>query len=108
MPSRAERSQLLEVWRGATVLLMKLRELDPRGRPELQLVPDAGVEIHWRSGRNGNLKRVLQVESVAEAVRAYVRAGIIAKADAVEEQHRLEQALAAGLQSPHTSGTGVG
>ena len=108
MPSRAERSQLLEVWRGATVLLMKLRELDPRGRPELQLVPDAGVEIHWRSGRNGNLNRVLQVESVAEAVRAYVRAGIIAKADAVEEQHKLEQALASGLQSPHTSGTGIG
>lgn len=107
MPSRAERRQLLEAWRGATALLMKLRERDPRGRPELQLVPNTGVEIHWRSGRNGNLSRVLQVESVAEAVRAYVRAGVIAEDGAVEEQRRLERALASGLQSPHTSGTGV-
>ena len=107
MPSRAERRQLLEAWRGATALLLKLRERDPRGRPELQLVPNAGVEIHWRSGRNGDLSRVLQVESVAEAVRAYVRAGVISESGAVEEQRRLERALASGLQSPYTSGTGV-
>ena len=93
MPDRAERNRLLEVWRGATTLLTALRVQDPHGGPELQLVPDTGVVIHWRSGRNGELKRLLQVESVAEAVRAYVSAGVIAAAEAAAEQHKLEQAL---------------
>lgn len=96
MPDRAERNRLLEVWRGATTLLTALRVQDPRGGPELQLVSDTGVVIHWRSGRNGELKRLLQVESVAEAVRAYVGAGVIAAAEAAVEQHKLEQALGKG------------
>ena len=94
MPGRAERNQLLEVWRGATGLLTVLKAQDPEGSPELQLIPETGVEIHWRPGRNGNLKRILQVESVAEAVRAYVGAGIIAATEAAAEQRKLEQALA--------------
>ena len=91
MPSRAERNRLLEAWRGAIGLLRALRAQDPQGRPELQLIPETGVEIHWR---NGNLKRILQVESVAEAVRAYVGAGIIEATEAPIEQRKLEQALA--------------
>ena len=105
MPSRADRSQFLEAWRGAIALLTKLRKQDPLGKPELQLMLNTGVEIHWQSGQDGNLTRVVRIESVAEAVRAYVCAGIIAEAEAVEEQHRLERALASGLQavqSPHT------
>ena len=94
MPGRAERNQLLEVWRGATGLLTVLKAQDPEGSPELQLIPETGVEIHWRPGRNGNLKRILQVESVAEAVRAYVGAGIIAATEAAAEQRKLERALA--------------
>lgn len=94
MPGRSERNQLLEAWRGATALLIELQADDPEGRPELQLIPDAGVEIHWRSGRNSDLRRVLQVESVAEAVRAYVGAGIIAATEAAATQHELEDTLA--------------
>ena len=105
MPGRAERDRFMEVWRGAIGLLTTLKEEDPSGKPELQLAPDAGVEVHWRSGRDGNLRRVVQVESVAEAVRAYVGAGIVTEAAAAEEQRRLEQALESRMQatqSPHT------
>ena len=105
MPGRAERDRFMEVWRGAIVLLTTLREEDPPGKPELQLAPDTGVEVHWRSGRDGSLRRVVQVESVAEAVRAYVGAGIVTETDAVEEQRRLEQELGSRMratQSPHT------
>ena len=105
MPGRAERDRLIEVWRGAAALLATLKEKDPLGKPELQLASDAGVEVHWRAGRNGNLRRVVQVESVAEAVRAYVGAGIVTEADAAEEQSRLEQELESRMratQSPHT------
>ena len=52
MPGRAERNRLLEVWRGATALLTELRAQDPRGVPELQLVPDTGVVVHWRWSRS--------------------------------------------------------
>lgn len=75
-------------------MLTELRARDPRGGPELQLLAETGVEVHWRSGLDGNLRRVLQVESVAEAVCAYVHAGIMKEADAVDEQRRLEQQLA--------------
>ena len=95
----------MEVWRGATVLLATLRDEDPLGRPELHWVPDIGVEVHWRSGRDGSLRRILQVESVAEAVRACVGAGIVTEADAAEEQRRLGQELESRMratQSPHT------
>ena len=105
MPDRAERDRHIEVWRGAAALLTTLKKKDPLGKPELQLAPDTGVEIHWRSGRSNNLGRVVQVESVAEAVRAYVAAGILAEADAVQEQRRLEGGLESGMratQSPHT------
>ena len=87
------------------MLLTTLKEEDPLGRPKLQLAPDAGVEVHWRSGQDGNLRRVVQVESVAEAVRAYVGAGIVTEADAAEEQRGLEQELESRMratQSPHT------
>lgn len=105
MPGREERDRFMEVWRGAVGLLTTLKEEDPLGKPELQLAPDAGVEVHWRSGRDGNLRRVVQVESVAEAVRAYVGAGIVTEADAAAEQRRLGQALESRMwatQSPHT------
>ena len=105
MPGRAERDRFMEVWRGTIGLLTTLKEEDPSGKPELQLAPDTGVEVHWRSGQDGNLRRVLQVESVAEAVRAYVGAGIVTEAAAAEEQRRLEQALESRMratQSPHT------
>lgn len=105
MPGRADRGRFMEVWRGATALLTTLKEEDPLGKPELQLAPDIGVGVHWRSGRDGNLRRVVQVESVAEAVRAYVGAGIVTEADAAVEQRRLEQELVSRMratQSPHT------
>lgn len=105
MPGRAERDRFMEVWRGAAGLLTTLKEKDPPGKPELQLAPDTGVEIHWRSGRDGNLRRVVQVESVAEAVRAYVGAGIVTESDAAAEQRRLGQELESRMratQSPHT------
>ena len=105
MPGRAERDRFMEVWRGAIGLLTTLKEEDPLGKPELQLTPDAGVEVHWRSGQGGSLRRVVQVESVAEAVRAYVGAGIVTEADAAAEQRRLGQALESRMratQSPHT------
>ena len=105
MPGRAERDRFMEVWRGAARLLTTLKEEDPSGKPELQLAPDTGVEVHWRSGRDGNLRRVVQVESVAEALRAYVGAGIVTEADAAAEQRRLGQVLESRMrttQSPHT------
>ena len=105
LPSKAERTQLVEIWRGAVELLAVLKGKDPQGKPELRLVPDTGVTIHWRSGQDNSVERVIQVESVAEAVRAYVGAGLVTKADAVETQRRLEQELVQGMQSmqsPHT------
>ena len=105
MPGRAERNRLIEVWRGAAALLTILKEKDPLGKPELQLATGTGVGIHWRSGRGGNLERVVQVESVAEAMRAYIAAGILTQADAAQEQRRLEGELELGMratQSPHT------
>ena len=71
VPNRAERDRFVEVWRGATVLLTTLKKEDPSGTPELQVVPDSGVEVHWRSGQDKDRRRVVQVESVAEAIRAY-------------------------------------
>ena len=107
MPSREERSQLMEVWRGATALLTTLKEQDPLGKPELQLALGAGVEIYWRSGRDDNLRRVVQVESVAEAVRAYVGVGIVTEADAAQEQRRLEQELGSGMRAMQSPDTGT-
>lgn len=69
------------------------------GKPELQVVTDVGVVLRWRSARDDEATRVVQVESVAEAVRAYVRAGIVAEADATKEQQRLEQELALETQT---------
>lgn len=91
MPSRAERDRFMEAWRGAVALLTTLKEEDPLGKPELRPAPDAGVDIHWRSGRDDKLRRVLRVESVAEAIRAYVGAEFMTKADAAEEWRRLER-----------------
>ena len=104
MPGRAERNRFMEAWRGSAALLRKLKEKDPLGKPELQLAPDTGVEIHWRSGRSDNLERVVQVESVAEAVRAYIEAEILTEATAAQEQRRLERDLESAMratQSPH-------
>lgn len=67
------------------------KEEDPQGKPVLRLAPRAGVEIHWRSGRDNKLSCVLRVESVAEAVRDYVGTGIVTEADAAEERRRLER-----------------
>ena len=97
LPSKAERTQLVEIWRGAVELLAVLKGKDPQGKPELRLVPDIGVAIHWRSGQDNSVERVVQVESVAEAVRAYIGAGLVTKADAVETQRRLEQELVQGM-----------
>ena len=97
MPSRAERERFIAVWRGAIALLTMLREKDPLGKPELQLVPDTGLEIHWRSGNDDHLRRVIQVESVAEAMRAYIGAGLVSETDAAQEQGRLEQELMAWM-----------
>ena len=83
----------MQVWRGAIALLKTLKKEDPSGKPELLAVPDRGLELHWRSGHDGHLRRVVQVESVAEAVRAYVGAGLLSEADAAKEQRRLEQDL---------------
>ena len=91
MPGRAERDRFMEAWRGATALLTTLKEEDPPGKPELRPAPDAGVDIHWRSGRDDKPRRVLRVESVAEAIRAYVGAGFVTEADAAEERRRLER-----------------
>ena len=107
MPGRAERDRFMEVWRGAIVLLTTMKEEDPLGKPELQLVPDTGVQIHWRSGRDGNLRRILQVESVAEAVRAYVGAGVVTETDAAEEQRRLEQELESGMRAAQSPRAGT-
>ena len=63
------------------------------------MAPDAGVEVHWRSGQDGNLRRVVPVESAAEAVRAYVRAGIVTEADAMQEQCKLEQGLTSRMRA---------
>ena len=90
----------MEVWRGATALLRTQRQEDPLGKPELKLLPNTGLEIHWRSGRDGHLWRVVQVESLAEAVRAYIGAGLLPQADAAQEQARLEQELM-GRRSQH-------
>ncbi len=92
-PGREERAQFMEVWRGAAALLRTQKGEDPLGKPELRLVRDTGLEIHWRSGHDGQLRRVVQVESVAEAVRAYIGAGLLSEADAAQEQRILQQHL---------------
>lgn len=102
MPGRAERNRFIEVWRGATLLLATLKKEDPMGKPELQVAPNTGVVLHWRTAKDGSLTRVGQVESVAEAIRAYVGAGIVAVADAPEEQRRLEQELASRMRTRRT------
>lgn len=93
MPGKAERDRFMEVWRGAIALLKTRKKEDPSGKPELVVVPDRGLELHWRSGRDDRQRRVVQVESVAEAVRAYVGAGLLSEADAAKEQGQLEQDL---------------
>lgn len=92
-PNRLERIQFLKVWRGADSLLADLRKKDPHGEPQLKLVPGTGVEVHWRSGKDGELTRVIQVESVSEAVRAYVASGILQEEDAPRELHKLRTSL---------------
>ena len=77
--------------------MKNLRTKDPDGEPELKMVRGTGIEIHWRSGNDGELTRVIQVESVFEAVRAYVAAGILREQDASEESHRLRKAMEAQL-----------
>ena len=98
MPSKAERKQLMEAWRGATTLLRELTEKDPAGKPEVHLVPGTGLKLQWRSGQDDSLKDVVWVESVAEAVRAYVGAGIMTETEAAQEQRRLEQELEGGAE----------
>lgn len=94
-PGRSERDRFLEIWRGADALLKNLRKEDPRGEPQLKLVRGTGIEIHWRSAADGKLTRVIQVESVFEAVRAYVAAGILREQDMPEELRRLRRSLEA-------------
>ena len=108
MPSRAERERFMAVWRGAIALLTTLREGDPLGTPELQLVRDTGVEVHWRSGRDNHLQRVVQVESVAEAIRAYIGAGLVSEGDAAQERCRLEQELLARMADTQRPCVGTG
>lgn len=96
-PGRSERDQFLEAWRGADALLKNLRTDDPDGEPELKMVHGTGIEIHWRSGNDGELTRVIQVESIFEAVRAYVAAGILREQDALEELRRLRKDMEAQL-----------
>ena len=98
----------MEAWRGAVALLTARKEEDPQGKPELRLAPGAGVEIHWRSGRDNKLSRVLRVESVAEAVRAYVGTGIVTEADAAEERRRLERKLESEMRAPRRPHAGTG
>ena len=98
MPSKAERRQLMEAWRGAITLLRELREKDPAGKPEVHLAPGTGLKLQWRSGQDNRLKGVVRVESVAEAVRAYVGAGILTEAEAAREQRRLERELEVGTE----------
>ena len=107
MPGREERDRFMEVWRGAAALLATLKEKDPLGRPELQWVPGTGVEVHWRSGRDRSLRRIVQVESVAEAVRACVGAGIVTEAGAAEEQRRLGQELESRMRATQSPQTGT-
>lgn len=92
-PRRSERDLFLEAWRGADALLENLRAKDQQGEPKLKLVRGIGIEIHWCSGDDGELTRVIQVESVFEAVRAYVAAGILQEQDAPEEVRRLRRGL---------------
>ena len=98
-PNRAERSRFVEVWRGAVAMLTTLKRDDPQGKPELRLVRDSGVEVHWRSGCGEAPRLIAQVESVAEAVRAYVGAGIVTEADAAKERQKLEQELESRIQT---------
>ena len=97
MPGRAERDRFLEAWQGAGALLEILRGNDPRGMPELKLVPGTGIEIHWRSGDDGSLARIIQVESVFEAVRAYIAAGIVPEEKGPEALSRLKRCLESDL-----------
>ena len=107
MPDRSERKRFLEAWRGAVRMLAMLKTDDPRGKPELRVVPDSGVEVHWKSSRDENPRRIVQVESVAEAMRAYVGAGIVAAADAAQEQYKLEQELESRMRTARDLQTGT-
>ena len=98
-PRRSERDLFLEAWRGADALLENLRAKDQKGGPKLKLVRGIGIEIHWRSGDDGELTRVIQVESVFEAVRAYVAAGILREQDAPEEVRRSQKCLEPQLKN---------
>ena len=98
-PSSSERDKFLEVWRGADSLLANLRRNDPHGEPQLKLVAGTGVEIHWRSGNNGTLTKVIQVESVSEAVHAYVASGILREEDAPKELRKLRRILKSEIPS---------
>lgn len=106
MPNRSERRRFLEAWRGAVVMLAMLKRDDPLGEPELRLLPDSGVEVHWRSSFDESPRRIVQVESVAEAVRAYVGAGILTAGEAEQEQHKLEQKLESGMRAARDLQTG--
>ena len=61
-------------------------------------MPGTGLKLQWRSGQDNSLKGVVRVESVAEAVRAYLGAGIMTEAEAAREQRRLERDLEAGAE----------
>ena len=107
MPGRLERDRFLEAWHGAGALLESLRNKDPHGKPELKFVPGTGVEIHWRSGDDGSLARIIQVESVFEAVRAYIAAGIVPKEKGPEELCRLKRCLESNLPCSQNPGSGA-
>lgn len=88
--ARQERDRLIEIWRGAIIALRELKKNDPSGEPALKLAQEIGIEIHWKSGRDGGHKRVIQISSVSEAVQAFVAAGIVTPEKAAEEQRRYE------------------
>ena len=79
--------------------MKNLRTRDHHGEPQLKLVRVTGTKIHWRSGDDGELTRVVQVESVFEAVRAYVAAGILRQQDMQEEVLRLQKTLEPQLKN---------
>lgn len=89
-PKRPERDLLIEAWKGASTLLSNLRKQDPNGEPVVKLLRELGIEIHWQSGKDASLTRVVQVESLDEAARACVAAGISASGDAEQVLRELK------------------
>lgn len=89
-PKRTERELLIEAWKGASTLLSDLKKQDPNGKPIIKLLRELGIEIHWQSGKNASLTRVVQVESLDEAARACVAAGIFASGDSEQVLRRLK------------------